>query len=169
MALTTTQLQTLKAVALADPTAAGFLTAGNDTELAAWFNADAVPDFFAWRTSVSKHEIVSKTSIDGTTFAWAGNGFISRSVGELECWNQLFNSTQTCNPSLANVRQAFQDIFSGAGNAASNRSHLLVVARRKVNRFERTFATGTGTTIAPGTLVEEGSIDTNIAAAIRTA
>jgi hypothetical protein len=132
----------------------------DDTTLAAIYNALASPAFFAWRTAVEKKEAVQAVSRTGTSFIWAGNGFITRSAGELEAWNQIFNSTLTCNPSLANVRQAFADIFSGAGNAALNRTHLDVVARRQVTRAERLFATGTGADSSggAGTLVWEGTL-----------
>lgn len=150
MPLTLQQKQTLKIWLLAN-------TVGQtDDQKAASLNANAAPDFWVWRTAVEKKEIVQQVSQDGTSFVWAGNGFITRSAGELECWNQLFNSTLTCNPSLANVRQAFTDVFSGTGNAASNRAHLIVVARRKASRGEQLLATGTGSTGSPATMGYEG-------------
>lgn len=134
MQLTTSQLQTLKAWVIAN---AGSVY---DQAAANALNAAASPDYWMWRTAVEKKEIVEKVSQVATSFAWAGNGFISRSAGELECWNQLFNSILKCNPSLPNVRQAFADIFSGTGNAAANRTHLLAVSRRKATAGEKLFA-----------------------------
>lgn len=93
----------------------------------------ASPDYWVWRTHIPKDEITQKVSQDGTSFIWAGNGFISRTAGEISCWLELF-SGGSCNASLPNVRQAFNDIFNGAGNAALNRTHLLAVGRRKANR-----------------------------------
>lgn len=124
----------------------------NNEEAAALLNAFPTPDFWVWRTNVSKAEIVQKTSIDGTTFNWVGNGFITRSVGELTAWQEMFNGSQAINPSLANVRTAFSDIFSGTGNAAANRTHLLTVARRKATVAEKLFAAGTGTTASPAVM-----------------
>lgn len=130
-------------------------------EIARWYSLlfPAV-DFWVWRSSVSKGELVNSVSPDGTTFNWVGNGFITRSVGEQTAWKELFNGTNTVNPSLANVRQAFADIFSGTGNAASNRTHLLAVARRKANNIEKLLATaiGTGTTASPALAGYEGSV-----------
>lgn len=134
MNLSLAQLQTLKAYVVANYD--GIF----DQTTADALNAVASPDYWMWRTSVEKKEIVSQVSQDATTFTWAGNGFITRSAGELECWNQLFNSTLTCNPSLANVRQAFSDIFSGSGNAAANRAHLLSATRRKATIAEKLLA-----------------------------
>ena len=159
MALTQAQLVTLKADILADPILnAHPMNPDGAFAIALAYSVIVTPDYWVWRTSVEKKEIVSQASQDGTTFTWAGSGFITRSVGEQTCWEQLFNSTQTCNPSLPNVRQAFQDIFSGAGNAASNRTHLLVVGRRKANRVEKLFATGLGTTGSPSTMGFEGNL-----------
>lgn len=125
----------------------------NDEDAAALLNAAATPDFWVWRTAVTKSELVNSTSIDGTTFNWTGTGFITRSVGERDAWRELFNGTNSVNPSLPQVRQAFQDIFSGAtAPAPANRTHLVTVCRRKATVGEKLFATGTGSTASPGTL-----------------
>lgn len=164
MQLTTVQKQTLKAdiIAAVDQVCADLEANPTNSDLAfavaALYNAVASPDYWAWRTSVSKKEIVEQTSIGGTTFTWAGNGFITRTAGEIDCWNQLFNSTLNCNPSLPNVRQAFVDIFSGTGNAAANRTHLLNCGRRKASRVEKLLATGAGTTGSPSTMGSEGTL-----------
>lgn len=159
--LTPAQLQTLKA-AIAAETDAAFVadrTVGNTGLMAEFYNQAASPDFWAWRTSVHKREFTSSTSVDGTVFAWTGTGFITRSVGERDAWRELFDAEGFCNPSLANVRQAFTDIFSGAtAPAPANRTHLSTVARRKVTRGERLFATGTGSTASPGLLGFEGAV-----------
>jgi hypothetical protein len=169
MPLTPAQLSTLKTHIAANTNQVlygGVLTNINavpnnsdgNLAIADWYNLTASPDFWVWRTSVEKKEVTTQVSVDGTTFTWAGNGFISRSVGELECWNQLFNSSLTCNPSLPNVRQAFTDIFSGTGNAAANRTHLLASGRRKATFTEKMFATGTGSTASPATMSFEGGV-----------
>lgn len=172
--LTAAQLTTLKANVLASsdqittaagPACAGFVgTAVNAVPntpdanlcLAAVYSLNASPDFWVWRTAVTKNEFVTSVSVDGTTFNWVGNGFITRAAGEQVAWRELFNGNETVNPSLANVRQAFTDIFSGTGNAAANRTHLATVARRRAKRGERLFTTGTGSTGSPGLLVFEG-------------
>lgn len=159
MALTTAQ----KAAVKADIIANGDLNSQpNNTDgafaIAALYNLPAAADFWVWRTSIDKKELTNATSQDGTTFNWTGNGFITRSVGEQTAWRELFNSTYTVDASLPNVRQAFSDIFSGAGNAAANRTHLLATARRKTSRIEKLLATGTGTTGSPGVMGFEGQI-----------
>ena len=150
MALAPAQKVTLKAHIQSVPALNTLYVDGNLDGLARALNEDASPVFWVWRTSVEKKEIVQSVSRTSTTFTWAGNGFIGRSAGEIDCWNQLFNTTLTCNPSLPNVRQAFIDIFSGTGNAALNRTHLDTVARRKASVVEKLFATGTGADTAGG-------------------
>lgn len=136
------------------------LYVGGDTEgLAAILNVTASPAFWAWRTAVTKAEFVQSTSVDGTTFNWTGTGFITRAVGERDAWRELFNGEGYCNPSLASVRQAFSDIYSGAtAPAPANRTHLNAVARRTVTRCERLYVTGTGSIGSPGFSVVEGLI-----------
>lgn len=126
--------------------------------IAAAYNVVASPDWWVWKSYLTKSEVVNSTSADNTTFNWTGNGFITRSAGELAAWENLFNASGSVNPSLANVRQAFSDIFSGAGNAASNRTHLLAVARRKATRAEKLLGSGSGSTGSPATMGFEGTV-----------
>ena len=159
--LTPTQLAALKADILADQSLSSQpMNSDGAFAIAAVYNQNAAPDFWVWRTYVLKHEIVQQTSRNGTNFIWAGNGFITRSTGEQTAWHELFNSDLACNPSLLNVRQAFIDIFSGAGNAASNRTHLDAVSRRKATRAEKLFSTGTGldTSAVAATMSFEGML-----------
>lgn len=170
MPLTPAQLQTFKTHLAANtntvsingtPTAINAVphTTDNAFAVAAWYNLVASPDFWVWRTSVTKAEFVQGTSVDGTTFNWTGAGFITRSQGERDAWRELFNGTESCNPSLPNVRQAFQDIFSGGtAPAPANRTHLAAVGRRKATNAEQVFATGTGSTASPAVMGFEGAV-----------
>ena len=166
MALTTAQLQTLKtditvtkaATSYQGQTLLQWWNAGDDTTLAQFYQQPASPDFWVWKTAVSKDELVNSVGPEGTTFNWSGNGFITRSAGEQAAWEQIFSVSGTVDASKANVRQAFQDIFSGTGNAADNRTHLAAVARRRATYGEALYATGTGSTASPATLTFEGVI-----------
>lgn len=151
MNLTNTQLSTLKASILADPVLSLIpRTADGNVAIASAYNLAATPDFWVWRTSVSRDELLGTTSVDGTVFAWTGTGFITRAQGERDAFAAIFNSGAFVNASLVNVRQAFADIFSGATPPApANRTHLLTVARRKATRGEKLYATGAGTTASP--------------------
>ena len=156
--MTPAQLVTFKNDIAADGTLNALSrTEDSATVIAAAYNAAASPDYWVWRTSVTKNEYVSATSVDSTTFNWTGTGFIARSAGEQAAWRELFNGANACNPSLANVRQAFTDIFSGAtAPAPANRTHLAAISRRKASRAEKLFATGAGSTAAPSLMGVEG-------------
>jgi hypothetical protein len=158
--LTPSQLDTLKAAILADPALAEIpQTDGGAQEIANALNLNASPDFWVWRTRVSKDEYFQTTSADGTVFAFTGAGYITRSQGERDAWNALFDAAGFANPSLANVRQAVADIFSGnTAPAPANRTHLLTISRRKATRFERLYTTGNGSTASPGLAVVSGPV-----------
>lgn len=151
--LTPAQKTTLKANIQANGDTNTLCLNGDLSGLAALYNAQASPDFWVWRTSVSKDEYLGSTSVDATVFAWTGTGYITRSQGERDAFNALFNAEGFVNPSRANVRTAFTDVFSGAtAPAPANRTHMATTSRRRVTRFERVFVTGTGSTAVPGLL-----------------
>lgn len=129
---------------------AAAVAANDDQAIAAAYNQGATPDFWAYKTSVLRGEYLFDTSPDATTFTFNGNGFVGRTPGELSAWRELFSLQDRTNPSLAKVRDAFADIFSGTGNAAANRTHIAAMSRRLVTRAERLYATGTGSTASPG-------------------
>lgn len=161
MILTSGQKTTLKANIQADGTL-NTIPAGSDGDflIAAAYNLPATPDFWVWRTKVTKDELVGSLSVDGTTFDWTGTGFMTRTQGERDAFNAIFGADGSVNPSIASVRTAFAAMLSGAtAPAPANRTHLLTVARRKATRLEKLFATGTGSTAAPAVLVVEGMID----------
>jgi hypothetical protein len=63
------------------------------------------------------------------------------------------------NPSLADRRAFFDDVFSGAGGAGT-RAKLLILWKRSATRAEKLFAVGTGSDATPASLVFEGSLNT---------
>jgi hypothetical protein len=155
--LTPAQLTTLKA----------HITASNDlnvlpnnsdgnTEIARLLNLPASPAFWVWKSSVNESEYTRQTSDVPTTFSWPA--YIARSQGERDAWARLFVGDGGADPSLASVRQAFADIFSGTGIAATQRTHLTAISRRTATRAEKLFATGTGSTAVPATMTFEGVI-----------
>lgn len=174
--LTQAQLQLLKAEITGDPVlnAQPNTNDGNDAiangsvSVQQPLNAPAAPAYWVWRTAVSREEYLNTTGPSGSNFLWAGNGFISRTVGEQNAWRELFGAQGVANPSRSSIRQAFLDIFSGTGNAASNRDHLRDLSRRQATRGERVLATtGTGTTANPATTGYEGPLTYDDVAAAR--
>lgn len=160
MALTVQQLGTLKAAIVADNT---LNSLPNNTDsnivIAAAFNANASPDFWVWKQSITQNDVLNQVSVDGTTFDWASaGGYIARSQGERDAFRQIFMAG-AINPSLAKIRAAFDDIFSGSGaGGIANRAHIKAVSRRLAKRGEKLFATGTGSTASPAVLGFEGNI-----------
>lgn len=160
MTLTPAQQATVKANILAS-TDLNSQPTGNEGsfQIAALYELPASPDYWVFKTSLGLHELTELTGPDGTVWAWTATGFIGRSPGELACFDKLFNTQLKCNPSFANVRQAFLDIFSGSGNAAANRTHIAGMSRRKANRLEKLLVTtGNGASATPSTLGFEGTV-----------
>lgn len=154
--LTPAQLVTLKAFINTNPAWVALpLTNAAGQMIADELNALASPAFVVERTVLTKHEIITGTSSGGTTFAWAGAAYITRSQGERDAFREMFNSTGSVNPSLPSIKAAFLDIFSGAGGLP-NRTHIIALSKRRASLVEKLFATGTGTDAAPATLVYEG-------------
>ena len=109
--LTGAQLLTLKTNILADSALAAVpRNADGYALIAAAYNVLAVPDWWVWRTRVTRDELVGSTSVDGTTFNWVGAGYITRTQGERDAFGAIFDSTGGVNASLPSVRQAFADI-----------------------------------------------------------
>ena len=150
MALLPSQFAILKAAILADPV----LTAQPNNEdgaftIAAAFNATAVPDFWVFKTRVTNEEIGD--AMNGTEIT----GLASLPMQRLQVLGAYSNGTQ--NPSRADRRAAFDQVFSGAGGATT-RASLAVLWRRLATRAEKLFATGTGSTGSPATMSFEGAL-----------
>ena len=163
MQLTLTQKQALKAdiIAASDPACVAMEASPTNSDLAFavkdLYNLAASPDYWVWKTNLSKHEATSETSLDATTFSFSQ--LIARTLQEQFGWQEIWNSTLSCNPSLPNVRQGFADVFSGAqAGPTAQRAHLLAMARRLASRVEKLLATGAGTTAAPSTMGSEGPL-----------
>jgi hypothetical protein len=155
-ALTPSQMATIKADILADQTLNAFPNNSDGAfAIAAIYNANASPNFWVWRTSVSQLEAVTAISVDGTTWSWTL--FIGRSQAERDAWREMFADGGVVNPSLTNVRQGFADIFSGPSGTAQL-THLSAIGRRLASRIEKLLATGTGSTGSPATMGFEGPI-----------
>jgi hypothetical protein len=156
--MTPSQLQALKTAIDASPSWSAFpINDDGHFALAAVLNQTASPVWYATRTSLSRHEILTGTSDDGTTFSWAGGAYITRAQGERDAFREMFNSTGAVNPGLASITAAFNDIFSGAGGLP-NRTHILAMSRRPATSGEKVLATGLGTKASPGILGFEGTV-----------
>jgi len=129
--MTPTQIAELRIALVGDPALAGAIAAGQDNVITSAYNAPNAAGDKCWRTALSAAEIddaVNRTEL------------IGRSAGERDAFALLL-SRDTLDTSRANVRQGFQDIFSGAGGD-NTRTALVAAAQRVMTRAERLFATG---------------------------
>lgn len=144
MPLTEAQRQTLKTDILAHPDSQALYDAGDLSGLAALYNALSAPAFIAWKTLVTITEI--GRSFVGTELA----GLTTADNARLQ--TIALYSAGGVNPTLADQRAFFDDVFSGAGGTQT-RTKLAVLWRRTATRLEQLYATGTGTDLSPATLV----------------
>lgn len=113
------------------------------------YNASASPTFTVW-----KQALLPEMYRDAITWT----ELTGRSAGERDMFAFLTaGGSLQIQCARTNVRQAIQDAFSGAGGV-NTRTALLALCKRTVTRFERLFATGTGSDATPGQLVVEGPV-----------
>ncbi len=149
--LTDAQLTTLAAAIAAetDPEFVGYRTAGATGAMAEWYNQPGT--FIVYRKTVMTDEVgsaVNYIAVEAMTDANRGriNTFYGMNPQEFE--------------PRSDVRTYWENTFSGTlgGEGANTRAALQALWRRAATRGERIYATGTGTTVAPGTLAWEGNI-----------
>lgn len=176
--LTPEQLATLKAAILAetDPTFVAARTEGNNATMAAFYAADANPAFYVWRSVVNTDDVfdaiswASLTPVDIPNVADSAQLAAAQTTRALICQAKQINlqillqGRQTINATKLRVRQALtdslQNVPAGVAGAPLDAGWTQVKATlyRSVNRGERLFATGTGTTGVPGLAGWEGVI-----------
>lgn len=150
MSLTAAQLATLKADIIADP----ILNAKPNNsdgayDIAAAYNLQASPNFTVWKSLVAIQS--TGQAFNGTELA----GLTTLNNTRLQTVAQYLPGGY--NAALADVRQFFNDIWSGAGGT-NTRANLLALWKRLATRGEKLYAVGTGSDPSPATLVFEGLI-----------
>lgn len=149
MNLTPSQKASLKTYIQANSDTNQLYIDGNLDGLASLLNNNDASNFWIWRSLVPAKEYRGAnglvwTEIDALT------------VGKARIFEWLSGQlTLDINPSDPNVRQGILDAFA---SGTTTRTNLTAMARRLATRFEKVFATGTGTTASPGNLVLEGPI-----------
>ena len=148
MHLTPAQLTTLKAAILADPVLAAMpMNTDGDYDIATALNKLAAPAFTVWATNVPMAQVgtaMNSTEVAGLTTANTNRLMVMQAY-----------SGGTFNASVLDVQAGFNSIFSGS---PLTRAALLAVWKRSALRVEKILATGTGTDLAPATMVFEGTI-----------
>ena len=147
--LTPAQMTALKANVVGTGDTNAKYQAGDLQGLADLYNANASPTFTAWKTNV---QLVS-----------VGDNIVSTELASLSTLNATrlqtiaLYSPNGVNPSMTDRRAFFDDIFSGAGGV-NTRAKLLILWKRLSTRFEKVFATGTGSDASPASIVIEGPV-----------
>jgi hypothetical protein len=68
------------------------------------------------------------------------------------------NQSNTINPSKINVRSGIDEAWKGTAAMLAVRAAVYIHCKRKANRAEKLFATGTGTDASPATMSYEGML-----------
>jgi hypothetical protein len=134
MELTRSQQTILKADVVAKSISGGvfesFIQTGNTGQMANFYNELATPNVLVWKNAVSKSEIEDIMS-------WTV--LILRSDGERDIYKILVSDRgASVNPSRINIRQAFQDIFSGVLGAGM-RATLTTLFQTNASKIEILF------------------------------
>jgi len=154
--MTSVQLATLKTDVQADSALNALPhTADSALVIAATYDLVASPDYWVWRTSVTRADIYDTVDFEGGSWDWTT--YKNQSVTEQNAWTQIFMGDRA-NFAQANVRAGVNAIFTGTGAPAAQRAHCLSVGRRKGTRYEKLFATGAGSTAAPSVMALESPL-----------
>lgn len=153
MALTNPQLVTLKAAIVADSALnAQPMNSDGAFAIATVLNLNASPDFWVHKKSVDTMDV-------GKTINYvAYEAMTSANITKIEGFIRLNPSTFV--PERSDIRAFFNNVFSGAlgGQGQATRDALDLLFRRLATRFERLYATGTGSVASPGALVLVGPL-----------
>lgn len=161
MALTASQLATLKAdiaantstIPAGQPWTGSFAgqqvnavtdSGDGNVAIAGWYNLTATPSFTLWRKAVPLAEIAN--SLNGSELA----GLTTANHTRLQTVITLLSFAGGANPSDADQRAFWDDIFSGAGGSIT-RVALLAIWKKLASNIQRLLATGTGSDASPAT------------------
>lgn len=159
--LTQTQFSALKTVAQADPTAAGFITSGDDLALAGWFNTvDAT--YWVWRNRYTVQQMADAIDLGITQL----DALTASKRDSLLWW-----VGRDHDASVPQARVAINDLC-GSQNTLKNA--LLDGAKRNATRAEKVLAvqvqgTDTGSVSNPMKAAFEGAMSAAEASLVRVA
>ncbi len=147
MPLTDTQVTQLRAKVIADPAGLLLLRAGNVSGLNSWLNGAST--FIGWKTSISLADVGDAMNASEVV------GLTAIKLQALQVISAYSNGY--INPSRQDRRDAFTQVFNGAGGNVT-RPAIDAAFKRAATNAERLLATGTGTSVAPGALTFEGDV-----------
>ena len=155
MALTPAQETTFKThiEANADPVVIQAILDGNHGNIAAWYNLDAVPDYWIFRKTVSAKELSDAINLQNIADITTADS--DRVVKFFQI--RSFDGGSFNGESMSD-RTAWDDVFSAAAGDESQQA-IALLWKRISNNFETVFAlsTGVGSNADPDTTVIQGS------------
>lgn len=166
--LTPAQCTTLKALAMADQTAAALIAAGNDIALADWFNTPTAD--YIWRSSVPVDEVFDAITWANLTPVDVPDDSAAYTNRALLCQAKQINlqillqGRERVAAAKAAVRGGLSDALlnvpSGAAGAAQGAGWAAVkaVISRFGTRAEMALASGAGTQASPSTPAFDGQL-----------
>ena len=154
MSLSETQRTTLAAHIRAntDQDVIDALAVRNDSELTRLYSLDS--SFIVWRLAIPASDVGKTVIYNALSALTTAN--TSRVQLFMDLNSKSFDGS-------ADIEAYFDDTFSGAlnGSGADCRAALSAMQRRAASVAESIYATGTGNTSTPGTLVFQGTISTD--------
>ena len=154
--LTPTQLAALRTNILAGNMAAQCQPFGDGpTDIATAYNAPASPAFVVWRSNVRTSEIGPALNYQAVAALTSANR--DRATTFVILNPDSFNAS-------ADIASYWDTTFGGAldGQGAATRAALQALWRRGATRFERIYASGTGSDAAPGVIVVAGPLTPDV-------
>lgn len=177
--LTQAQIDLLKPVVQADPTASALALAADDVGLAAWLNGASAKT--VWRTDVPMRDIFNSIVWSNTTPSMVPDGTTLWTNRNLQCQSKqlelqtlIFGSEGHVDASKANIRQGFQDALTAIPSKAdgSNQAAGWLVVQEAFKRIataaEAALSSGAGTNADPATMTFEGLVSYSEASMIRS-
>lgn len=176
--LTQAQIDLLKPVVQADPTASALALAADDVGLAAWLNGASTKT--VWRTDVPVQEIFEAIIWANMTPASAPDGTALWTNRNLQCQSKqlalqtMLVGRESLNASKANIRAGLQDSLTAVPSKADGTTQaagwvaVQEVMKRTATIAEASLSSGTGTSASPATMTFEGLVSYSEASMIRS-
>lgn len=173
------QIATLRAVVLAEPTLDTARATGDDYAIAAWCNAPASPAYQVWNTTTPTATIYDAINWGNLTPVDAPDGtatFTNRALAaQAKQLNLqiLLQGKEILTTGKSNIRAGLQDgltnLPTGASGALLNAGWPTVktAIQRAATNAEKVLASGAGTSANPSTLAFEGMVTPNEASLLR--
>lgn len=170
--LTPEQLQVLKADILLDPVLSALpMSNASGSVIAAAYNANAVPDFYVWKTTTPAADIFQAIDWNKLTPAAAPDGTTTWTNKNLQCQSKQLNiqtlltGRDVIASGRSNIRSGLNDALTAlpskndGTNQAAGWVAVEAAMKRLGTRAEKLFATGgNGAQATPADLVFDGMI-----------